>query len=150
MSKLFQTFQSPYSLYKPPHPYCFKLPPFHEFWGQILENIFFLLDLLVQKLFVDKNHWFQLLSSKNNWMISLFLITITLYSLSVNHPIIPSVGKEALSFDENFTTIPYQVTYRKKILFLGLLFVFLSFFLFLFFGLLRPLQQIFRVWLTQT
>ena len=78
-------------------------------------------------------------------MISLFLITITLYSLSVNHPIMPSVGKEALSFDENFTTIPYQVTYRKKILFLGLLFVFLSFFLFLFFGLLRPLQQIFRV-----
>ena len=84
MSKLFLTFQSPHSLHKPPHPYCFTLPSSHEFCGQIFENIFFSLDLLVQKLFFDKNHWFQLLSTKNDWIISLFLISITLHSLSVN------------------------------------------------------------------
>ena len=69
MSKLFQTFQSPHSLHKPPHPYCFTLPSSHEFCGQIFENIFFSLDLLVQKIFFDKNHWFQLLSPKNDWTI---------------------------------------------------------------------------------
>ena len=85
MNKLFQTFQSPYSLHKPPHPYCFTLPSSHEFCGQIFENIFFSLDLLVQKLFFDKNHWFQLLSTKNDWIVSLFLISITLHSQPFYH-----------------------------------------------------------------
>ena len=128
MSKLFQTFQSPYSLHKPPHPYCFTIPSSHEFCGQIFENIFFSLDLLVQKLFFDKNHWFQLLSTKNDWIVSLFLISITLHSLSVNHSIMSSVGEEALAFDENFIATPHQVTLREKILFLGVLSVFLFFF----------------------
>ena len=128
MNKLFQTFQSPYSLHKPPHPYCFTLPSSHEFCGQIFENIFFSLDLLVQKLFFDKNHWFQLLSTKNDWLVSLFLISITLHSLSVNHSIMSSVGEEALAFDENFIATPHQVTLREKILFLGVLSVFLFFF----------------------
>ena len=86
MNKLFQTFQSPYSLHKPPHPYCFTLPSSHEFCGQIFENIFFSLDLLVQKLFFDKNHWFQLLSTKNDWIVSLFLISITLHLQSICQP----------------------------------------------------------------
>ena len=140
MNKLFQTFQSSYSLHKPPHPYCFTLPSSHEFCGQIFENIFFSLDLLVQKLFFDKNHWFQLLSTKNDWIVSLFLISITLHSLSVNHSIMSSVGEEALAFDENFIATPHQVTLREKILFLGVLSVFLFFFFsFLLFELLRPL-----------
>ena len=71
MSKFCQTFQSPYSLYKP--PYCFHIAFFSlsEFCGQIFGNIFFFLDLLVQKIYFDKNHWFQLLSTKNEWIISL-------------------------------------------------------------------------------
>ena len=41
-----------------------------------------------------------------------------------------SVGKEALAFVENLIATSYQVTLREEILFLGLLSVFLSFFLF--------------------
>ena len=65
--------------------------------------------------------------------IVLNLSTISSYLLSTKN--------QASAFDENFVT-PHQVTLCKKILFLGLLFVFLSF---LFFGLLRPLLQICRV-----
>ena len=64
-----------------------------EFCRQIFENIFFFLNLLVQKIFFDKSHWFQLLSTKNDWIISLFLISITLHSLSVSHYIMSSVCK---------------------------------------------------------
>ena len=148
MSKLFQIFQLPYSLYNHPHPYCFTLPSSHEFFGQIFENIFFLLDLLVRKLFFDKNHWFQLLSSKKDLIFSLFLISVTLHSLSVNHSIMS--WRRSFGFLWKLHCYPHQVTLREKILFLGLLSVFLSFFSFLFSGLLRPLQQICRVWLTQT
>ena len=73
------------SLHKP--PCCFTLSTFlsvREFFdpcdcGQISENIFFFLNLLVKKIFFDKDHWFQLLSTKNDWIISLFLISITLH-----------------------------------------------------------------------
>ena len=40
--------------------------------------MFYFLDLLEQKLFFEKNHWFQPLSTKNDWSISLVLILITL------------------------------------------------------------------------
>ena len=53
--------------------------PLSEFCGQISENIFFFLDLLVQKIFFDKNHWFQLFSTNNDWIISLFLISQPFY-----------------------------------------------------------------------
>ena len=99
MGKLFQTFQSPYGLHKPPHRYCFTLPSSHEFCGQIFKNIFFFLDLPLQKLLLDKNCWFLLLSIKNYWIIPLFLISITFHSLPVNHSIMSSVGKEDLAFD---------------------------------------------------
>ena len=59
--------------------------------GQISENIFFFLNLLMQKIFFDKNHWFQLLSTKNNWTISLLLISNTLHSLSLGHSIMDHV-----------------------------------------------------------
>ena len=39
-----------------------------------------------------------------------------------------SVGEKVLAFDENFIATPHQITLREKILFLGLLSVFLSFF----------------------
>ena len=68
--------------------------PLSEFCGQISENVFFFLDLIVQKRFFYKNHWFQPLSTKNDWVISLFLISITLHSLAINHSIMSSVRKE--------------------------------------------------------
>ena len=123
LSKLSITFQP----HKATHPYCFTLPSCHEFCGQIFENIFFFLNLLLQKLFFDKNQRFQILSTKTDLIISLFLISITLHSLSVNHSTLPSVGNKALAFDENFIAATHQVTLREKILFLGLLSIFLLF-----------------------
>ena len=113
MSKLCQTFQSPYTLQKPPR--CFTLFSFlslSEFCGQIFENILFFLDLLVRKIFFRKNDWFQLLSTKNDWIISLFLISVTLHSLSVGHSIMYFVLKktQGLDFFENYIATPHQVT----------------------------------------
>ena len=51
-------------------------------WSNIRKHFLFQ-HLLVQKLFFDKNHWFQLLSTKNDWSISLFLISNTLH---ISHP----------------------------------------------------------------
>ena len=65
-----------------------------EFCGQIFENIFFFLDFLFQKIFFDRNHRFQLFSTKNDRIISFFLIPITLPSLSVSHSIMSSVCKK--------------------------------------------------------
>ena len=50
--------------------------------------------------------------------------------------------KQAIAFDENFLATSHQVTYGQKLLFLPLLYVFVSFFSFSFPGLLRPLPQI--------
>ena len=81
--KLFNHF---ISIHKP--PCCFTLPTFlslGEFCvpcncSQIPENIFFL-NFLEQRIFFDKNHLFQLLSTKSDWIISLFLISILFLSL---------------------------------------------------------------------
>ena len=71
----------------------------NEFCGQIFENVLFFLDFLVYKIFFDKNHWFQLLTTKNDWFMLLFLISITLHSLSINHFIMYSVcNKTSLGF----------------------------------------------------
>ena len=61
--------------------FCFTLPSSHEFFGQIFEKIFFFLDLLVQKLFFEKSHWFQLISDQNDHLIviNLAYITLTIY-----------------------------------------------------------------------
>ena len=45
----------------------------------------------MQKIFFDENHWFQLFSTKNNWTISLLLISNTLHSLSLGHSIMDHV-----------------------------------------------------------
>ena len=52
--------------------------------GQISEDIFFFLNPLMQKNFFDKSCWFQLLSTKYNW------ISVTFRSLSLGHSIISS------------------------------------------------------------
>ena len=48
---------------------------------QISKKFFFFLDLLVHKLFFYKNHSLQLLSTRNNWSISLLLISIILHTV---------------------------------------------------------------------
>ena len=125
--------------------------PLSEFCGQISENIFFL-DLLVQKLFFDKNYWFQLLSTKNNWVISLFLMSIILQIMSISQPF-----HHVFCWRRNklwlwmktllllLTKSPNTRKFFSRFVFC-LSFVFFSF---SFFGLLRPQLQICRVWLTQ-
>ena len=71
-------------------PCCFTLPSSHEFFGQIFEKIFFFLDLLVQKLFFDKSHWFQLISDQNDHLIVINLAYITLIIYQPFHYFLPS------------------------------------------------------------
>ena len=95
MRRFCQTFQSPYkpsqasmlfhTIYLPLSELCDPCD-----CGQISENIFSFMNLLMQKIFFDKNHWFQLLSTKSDWIISLFLISITLHILSLSHSIMSS------------------------------------------------------------
>ena len=134
MSKL-QTFQSFYSLHKPPHPYWFPLLSSYAFCGQIFENIFFFLDLLVQKLFFDKNHWFQLLSNNNNWIISLLLISVTLHSLSASLSTIPScllLAKKLWFLMKTLLLLLAKSPYARKICFLVCFLSFFRVFLFCF------------------
>ena len=77
MRKLYQTFQSSYSLHKL-HTFFIHLSILSKrVCSQIYGNIFFT-DLLVQEQFFYKSNWFQLLSTKNDWSISLLLIAIIL------------------------------------------------------------------------
>ena len=98
MRKLCQTFQSPYSLHKP--PYCFTLPyflsvcfavksskPSSFFWIFLCKNS--------SSTKTTDSRYFLL---KTTWPShSLFLISIILHSLSLNHSIKSSVGKETSS-----------------------------------------------------
>ena len=98
MRKLCQTFQSPYSLHKP--PYCFTLPcflsvcfavksskPSSFFWIFLCKNS--------SSTKTTDSRYFLL---KATWPShSLFLISVTLHSLSLNHSIKSSVGKETSS-----------------------------------------------------
>ena len=95
MSKLCQTFQSPYKPSQASMLFHTIYLPLSEWvlwsfwlWSNLWKHLLFL-NLLVQIIFFDKNHWFQLLSTKNDWIISLFLISITLYRISL-HSIISS------------------------------------------------------------
>ena len=95
MNKLCETFQSPYKRSQASILFHTTFLPLSEFFepcdcDQISENIFFYLNLLMQKIFFDKIHWFQLLSTKKDWIILLFLISITVHSLSVSHSIMSS------------------------------------------------------------
>ena len=120
-----------------------------DFCGQIFKNIFFFLDLIVQKLFFNKSHWFQLLSMKNEWIILLFLILVTLYNLSLNHSIMSPVD-EGTSFGVRWKLYCYfSPSQLRRENFLRRLSVFLLYFSFSLFSLLRPLLQIKRVWLIE-
>ena len=95
MSKLCQISQSPFNVGKSSQAtmlFYTTYLPLSEFCdpcdcGQISENIFFFLNFLMQKIFLDRNHWFQLLSTKNDcWQ-----------------------RKQPLTYDENFIATPHQV-----------------------------------------
>lgn len=77
MRKLYQTFQSSYSLHKLHTVFIHLSILSQRVCSQIYGNIFFT-DLLVQEQFFYKSNWFQLLSTKNDWSISLLLIAIIL------------------------------------------------------------------------
>ena len=92
MSKLCQTFQSSYSLHKPPSIILFHTYLPQWVCGQISENIFFFLDLLVQKLFFDKK---QLIPAPLYLKsISLLLASATLLYLSTIPSCMSAVGEE--------------------------------------------------------
>ena len=154
MSKHCQIFQSPYKPSQASMLFPTTYLPLSEFrdpcdCGQISENIFFL-NLIKQKIFFDKNYWFQLLSTKIDWIISLLLISITLHSLSLGHSIMSSFCWQKNNLWLSMKTLSLLLTLREKVLFLVLVSLFVSFFSFSFFGLLRPLLQICKVWLIQT
>ena len=95
MRRFCQTFQSPYKPSRASmlfHTIYLSLSELCDLCdcGQISENIFSFMNLLMQKIFFDKNHWFQLLSTKNDWIISLFFISITLHILSLSHSMMSS------------------------------------------------------------
>ena len=135
--------------------------PFSEFCdpcdcGQISENFFFL-NLLMQKIFFDKNHWFQLLFTENDWIISLFL-SQSHYIVYLSVPISQSFHRvffllvKKTTFDFRLKiycySSPSHLTRENSVSRVALCLSFV--FSFSFFGLLRPLLQICKVWLTQT
>ena len=118
MNKLCEIFQSPY---KPSqasilfHTTFLRLSEFFEpcDCGQISENIFFYLNLLMQKIFFNKIHWFELLSTKNKTGSSYCSYSQSQYIvyLSVIPSCLLSVGKkQPLNFNEKFIASPHQVT----------------------------------------
>ena len=143
MRKLYQTFQSPYSFHKP--PYCFTVHPSILPQGvcdRILENLFFFLDLLLQEHFF---HWFQLLSTKNNWNVLLFLTPIT---LRISQPFYHVWCWRRKKLPASMKTLLLLLTKSPiERNFFCPLSVLLSFFSFSFSAQLRPLPQICRVWL---
>ena len=104
MNKLCEIFQSPFKPSQASILFHTTFLPLSKFFevcdcGQISENIFFYLNLLMQKIFFDKIHWFQLLSTKKDWIILLFLISITVHSLSVSHSIMSSFCWQKTTFE---------------------------------------------------
>ena len=136
-------FQSPYSLHK--SPYCFTLPFSQWVLCSNLQNIFFFLDLLLQKLFLDKNHWFPL-STKNDLINSLLLISFTLI-ISLR---LLSAKEQTSAFDEKLYCYSSPSHLSRENFVSPSTFCLSFVFLFSFFGLFRPLLQICRVWLTQS
>ena len=106
------------------------------------------LDPFMQKLLFDKNHWFQLLSTKNYWSISLFLISIILHISQPFHHVC-CWQRNKMAFDVVRWKLycyssPSHLTQENFVSpSTSFLSFFLSFFLpFSFFGLLRSLLQI--------
>ena len=159
MSKLYQTFQSPYSLHKPPYTILFHTSYLPQ-WVccQISENIFFFLNLLVQKLFFDNSSLTLQLISATFYLksISLLLITARLLYLSTISSCMSAAGEETsepeISYCLRWKLFCYSSpSHLTPETFVSPSALCLSlFFLFAFSGLLRPLSQTFRVWLTQT
>ena len=97
MSKLCKTFQSPYNRGRPLQAsmlFHTTYLPLSDFCGpfdcgEISGNIFFLLNLLMEKSLFDKNHWFQLRSTKNDrYEILTVTSQIEYYLKSINQELL--------------------------------------------------------------
>ena len=151
MSKLGQTFQSTYKPSQASMLFHTTYLPLSEFCN-LCENLrkhHFFLNPLMEKIIFGKDHWFYLFSTKSGWIISLFLISIILHSLSLGHSIMSSFCWQKNNLWLSMKTLLLLLTKspNARKLFLGLLSVFISF---SFFDLLRTLLQICKVWLTQS
>ena len=154
MIKLCQTFQSPYKPSQVSMLFHTTYLPLSEFCsrcdcGQISKNIFFFLNLLMQKIFFHKNHWFQLLSTKNNWIISLFLISITLHSHSTMSSFCLQKNSLWLSM-KTLLLLLTKLPSARKLCSSDCSPSSFCFFPFSFFGLLGPILPIRRGWITQS
>ena len=76
MRKIYQAFESPCSL--PKSPYFFTLFCSVSLRSNLQEHLL-LSGSYCAHILLWQNHWLYLLSPKNNWSMSLFLISITLY-----------------------------------------------------------------------
>ena len=156
MSKPYPTFQWPYSLHKPPqtillHTFFLSVSEF------VVKNIrkhllfsrsFCLKTLPWQKQLIPAPFYLKSISS--------LLISATLIISQTFHHVCLLLAKklasqrQAIAFDENFiallTKSPNTRKFSSSLCFLS----FFRFYPFFFFGLLRPLLQICKVWLTRT
>ena len=108
------------------------------------------LNEVLLKLVLLKNHGFQLrfhrLSTKNNWIISLFLISIALHSLSQpSHRFFCWRKNKHLLSMKTLLLLLNKSPNMRKFCFSVCFLSFFRFFSFSFFGLLRSLQQSSRV-----
>ena len=76
MKKIYQAFESPCSLHK--SPFFFTLFCSVSLRSNLQEHLL-LSGSYCAHIRLWQNHWLYLLSPKNNWSMSLFLISITLY-----------------------------------------------------------------------
>ena len=124
--------------------------------SQIDGHILFL-DPLGQELFFHKNHWVKVLSIlmkiRPEHLVVLNFKRIKYFSKPFHACRLWRVEdwkRQTSCYERNLIAAPHQVTLREKFFFHCPLCVYFSFFSFLFFGLLRQLSQICRVWLIST
>ena len=111
----------------------------------------------MQQLFFHKNHWFKvlfiLMKIRPEHLVVLNFMRIKYFSKLFHVCRLRTVEdwkRQTSCYEGNFIAAPHQVILREKIFFHYPLSVFSSFFSFLFFGLLRQLSLICRVWLIWT
>ena len=124
--------------------------------SQIDGHILFL-DPLMQELFFHKNHWVKVLSIlvkiRPELLVVLNFKRIKYFSKPFHACRLRTLEdwkRQTSCYEGNLIAAHHQVTLRQKFFFHCPLSVFFSFFSFLFFGLLRQLSQICRVWLIST
>ena len=153
MSNLYQTFFNHLIVFTSLHaPYYFTLPYSVSLWSNIRKHLLFSGSsraeiFLWQKQLIPAPFYLK--------SISLLLISATLLYLWTILSYMSAVGEEHSEPETSYCLLKTFLLLLIKSpnarnLFLPLLYVFLSLFSFSLSGLLRPLPQICRVWLTET